>query len=167
MLLCLQDDVVGQLERFNAKCLRRYDIPELIGMSEFCFFANFKLIFWFLPGNSAHVVLLYFVLWCAYIVQAMSDQGCSADAVLDAEEEHVEEEEGHGFGAADGVGHYALELGQCDFNALQANVDAVDRACCRSTDADDACGTDSGVLAILLSMSCVFPLALRTRARVA
>ena len=66
------------------------------------------------------------------MIRSMSLQGCSADAVLDAEEEHEEEETGSGFGVADGTGHFSVELGACDFDALQDKVDTVDRACCRT-----------------------------------
>ena len=78
------------------------------------------------------------------MIRQMSLQGCSADAALDAEVDSEVAQTGSGFGAADGTGHFSVELGSCDFESLQAKVDTVDRACCRAEDTDDQC-TSSGV----------------------
>eukprot|EP01052_Picozoa_sp_SAG31_P039050 SAG31_NODE_5333_length_2603_cov_1.896565_1_plen_330_part_00 len=133
--------MVNQLEEFNQKCLDRYDVPELIGMSTLISARQSASML--RPAIYFLRLLLLLYVNVIVAVQSMSEQGCAADATLDAEESNLAEEEGHGFGNADGVGHYALELGVCDFDHIQDKVDSIDRACCGSSDADDSCGVDS------------------------
>eukprot|EP01048_Picozoa_sp_COSAG05_P019857 COSAG05_NODE_3225_length_2226_cov_16.545369_1_plen_556_part_00 len=66
----------------------------------------------------------------------MTKQGCSADAALEKDRNKVN---GGGFGAASGAGHFAVEVGKCDFKMVPAKAKAVDRACCASLDSGDRC----------------------------
>ena len=96
--------VVTQFETFNAKCIRRNDVPTLLAM-----------------------------------VRSMSLQGCTADAGVDA----VGAADGAagGFGAADGVdAHFTVELGNCNYQNIDAKTAAVDRACCSGVQGDVCAG---------------------------
>lgn len=95
----------------------------------------------------------------------MSEEGCSADAALDAGEELVAEESGHGFVEADGTGHFSVELGTCDFDSIQEKVEIIDRACCRLLDADDTCDSNGELPIPLCAQSMAKALMLHPQAR--
>jgi hypothetical protein len=77
------------------------------------------------------------------MIKSMTEQGCSADATLDALEG---ENANNTFAGADGLGHFSVEVGQCDFATLDAKIAATDQACCNPHDAGDACASGSPTL---------------------
>eukprot|EP01050_Picozoa_sp_SAG11_P022003 SAG11_NODE_4044_length_2089_cov_1.153769_1_plen_326_part_00 len=74
------------------------------------------------------------------LIRSMSMQGCSADETLDSAALALELAEDEGFGGADGTEeHFAVELGSCNYDAVQEKNSSIDDACCRASDADDDC----------------------------
>lgn len=75
------------------------------------------------------------------MIQSMSEQGCTADATLGHDIAIHNETEG--FGAADGMGHFSVEVGQCPLASLEDLINTVDRACCNVHDRSDVCSSGS------------------------